>query len=187
MKKLILAAGLGLMAAPALAHPGHGVAGFGDGVLHPLLGADHLAAMLAVGLWSGFAMPGKLWAGAASFLAAMLIGAGLAWFGLTLAGVEPGILASVLVLGVMVLAARQTQSRAVTGVSLAVIAGFASLHGYAHAVEATGAGYLLGFVATTAALHLAGIALARATARWDVAQKLLGGAVAASGLFLMVG
>jgi urease accessory protein len=190
MKKLIFAAGLTLMAAPAMAHPGHGLASFGDGVLHPIAGADHLLAMLSVGLWSGFAMPRRLWAGAASFLAAMLLGAGVAWSGVILAGVEPAILASVLVFGAMVFWAKQAQSRAGTLASLAGIAVFASLHGYAHAVESTGGGYLLGFLISTAALHLVGIGLARATARWaaaDVAQKVLGGAVAASGLYLMVG
>jgi urease accessory protein len=151
---------------------------------------DHLLVMLAVGLWSGFAMPRRLWAGATSFLLAMALGAGVAWSGVVLAGAEPAITVSVLVLGAMVFLASQTQSRASTLASLAGIACFGSLHGYAHAVESIGSGYLLGFLTTTAVLHLAGIGLARATARWaaaDVAQKVLGGAVAASGLYLMVG
>ena len=48
MKKLALAFTLTLAAAPALAHPGHDF-GLTAGLLHPLTGADHLAAMLAVG------------------------------------------------------------------------------------------------------------------------------------------
>ena len=190
MKKLLLSAGLVLAAAPALAHPGHGVAGFGEGVLHPLTGVDHLLAMLAVGIWSGFAMPRRLWAGAASFLAAMVAGAGLAWSGVAMAGVEPAILTSVLVFGVMILTARQGQSTGLMALSLAGIAGFAAMHGYAHAAEASGALYLAGFLLATTGLHLAGIGLARATARGQASglmQKLMGGAIAASGLYMLVG
>ena len=43
------------MAAPAFAHTGEGLAGgFAGGFVHPLLGPDHIAAMLAVGLWGAF-------------------------------------------------------------------------------------------------------------------------------------
>jgi urease accessory protein len=38
---------------PALAHSGHPeAAGLVAGLLHPLTGADHLLALLAVGIWS---------------------------------------------------------------------------------------------------------------------------------------
>ena len=77
MKKLALAAALALTAAPALAHTGLGDAsGFEHGFLHPLTGPDHLLAMLAVGLWSGFVLPHRAWAGAAAFLSAMATLAG---------------------------------------------------------------------------------------------------------------
>ena len=42
---------LALLPQAALAHPGHGVAtGAEAGFLHPLMGADHILAMVAVGL-----------------------------------------------------------------------------------------------------------------------------------------
>lgn len=83
MKKLAFAAALSLVAAPALAHTGTGhVTGFVHGLEHPIFGPDHLLAMLAVGLWSGFALPGRVWAGAASFLAAMSLGAAASWAGI---------------------------------------------------------------------------------------------------------
>ena len=50
--------------------------------------------------------------------------------------------------------------------------------------------YLAGFLISTAALHLVGIAVARRVAQSrasNVAQAVLGGAIAASGLYLMVG
>ena len=89
MKKLPLAGALAALAGPALAHTGVGEAsGFTHGLLHPILGPDHLLAMLAVGLWSGFVLPHRFWAGAATFLSAMTAGAGLSWAGVPLPGVE---------------------------------------------------------------------------------------------------
>lgn len=188
MKKLMLTAGLVLLAGPALAHPGHGF-GFEAGLLHPLTGADHLLAMLAVGLWSGFALPSRVWAGAASFMAAMTLGAVLAFIGLRVPGVETAILASVLGFGLMVAFARRGQSPGITAASLATIAAFAAAHGYAHGVEATGpAGlYLAGFLIATAGLHLAGLVLARQVARLPLAQGLIGAGIAGAGLLMMVG
>ncbi|NJK60668.1 MAG: hypothetical protein HC918_11075, partial [Oscillatoriales cyanobacterium SM2_1_8] len=51
---LAIAAGLGVWAPVAIAHTGHGeTAGFDHGFLHPFGGADHVLAMVAVGLWAG--------------------------------------------------------------------------------------------------------------------------------------
>lgn len=190
MKKLILSAALAALAAPAMAHTGHDH-GFGlwHGLTHPLTGADHLLAMLAVGLWSGFVLPRQFWAGAAAFLSAMLAGAGLAWAGIGFPMVEGAILASVVVFGLLTLVARRGQSASVTAASLAAIAAFGLAHGHAHAAEATGgiAGYLAGFLTATAALHLAGTGLARAVAARPVVQRMLGAGIAASGLLMMAG
>ena len=37
--------------ASAQAHPGHDSSSFAGGLVHPVLGMDHLLAMIAVGLW----------------------------------------------------------------------------------------------------------------------------------------
>lgn len=193
MKKLALTAALSLLAGPALAHTGHGDAqGLLHGVLHPLTGADHLLAMLAVGLWSGFVMPTRFWAGAATFLAAMAAGAGLSWAGVVIPAVETMILGSVVVFGMLVLAARPGQPRWMTAASLGAIGFFASAHGFAHASEATGsiATYLAGFLASTLALHLAGIGLARSVADRSfarLAQGAIGFGIAAGGVLMMAG
>lgn len=193
MKKLALVITLSLIAAPALAHTGVGhVTGFVHGLEHPIFGPDHLLAMLAVGLWSGFALPGRVWAGAASFLGAMSLGAAASWAGIGFPGVESAITASVLVFGMLVLLARVGQPKALTLATLLTIAGFASAHGHAHATEATGGaiGYLAGFLLATTALHLAGILLARACAGGLVGrlvQGALGVGIAASGLMLIAG
>ena len=188
MKTLSLAVVLAAAAGPALAHTGQGAAsGFLHGLQHPVFGPDHLLAMLAVGLWSGFVLPSRVWAGAAAFIAAMLLGAGLSWAGIGFPMVEGVIVASVVAFGLLTLASRRGQSALVTGSSLAAIAVFASAHGHAHATEATGhaAAYLAGFLVTTAALHLAGAGLARAVAARPLVQQSLGAGIALSGLWLM--
>ena len=140
MKRLLSSLVALATAAPAFAHPGHGLAsGFVPGLIHPLTGADHLLAMLAVGLWSGFALPRRVWIGAATFMTAMLAGAGLGWAQVPLPGVEAVILASVVAMGLLTLGARSDQPGALTALSLAAIATFAAFHGHAHASEATGA------------------------------------------------
>lgn len=190
MKRLATATALALIAGPAMAHTGHGATnGLVHGLAHPLLGPDHLLAMLGVGLWSGFVLPNRFWAGAAAFMAAMVAGAGLSWAGVAYPMVETVILASVVVFGVLTLVSRRGQGLMVTSASLAAIAVFASAHGHAHATEAVGnvGAYLAGFLISTAALHLAGIAIARAVAARPVVQQALGVGIALSGLFLMAG
>lgn len=193
MKKLAIAAAVSMIAAPAMAHTGHGgTSGPVSGLLHPLLGPDHLLAMVAVGLWSGFALPRRAWAGAAAFLGAMALGAGLSWARIALPMVEGFITLSVLAFGLLTLLARPGQSRLASGLTLAAIAGFGAFHGHAHATEAAGnaGAYLAGFLAATAALHLAGIAMARTVASGRFARGLqagLGMAVSAGGLALIAG
>jgi urease accessory protein len=190
MQKLSLAALFALVAMPALAHTGHGAAnGFVHGLEHPVFGPDHLLAMLAVGLWSGFVLPTRFWAGAAAFMGAMALGAGLSWSGVAYPMVETVIVLSVVAFGVLTLVSRRGQAPVITGASLAAIALFASAHGHAHATEAAGnaAAYLAGFLISTAALHLAGIGIARAVATRPVVQQALGAGIALSGLWLMAG
>ncbi len=190
MKRLTLSAALVALAGPALAHTGHGDAnGFLHGLEHPVFGPDHLLAMLAVGLWSGFVLPTRFWAGAAAFMAAMAAGAGLSWAGIGYPAVETVIVASVVVFGLLTLISRRGQAPAVTAASLAAIALFASAHGHAHATEAAGnaAAYLAGFLISTAALHAAGVGIARAVAKLPLVQKAMGAGIALSGLWLMAG
>jgi urease accessory protein len=193
MKKLSLSVLAILAAGPALAHTGHGDAnGFVHGLMHPIFGPDHLLAMLAVGLWSGFVIPSRFWLGAATFMAAMIAGAGLSWAGVGYPAVETVIVASVVVFGVLVLVARRDQPRAMTLASLGAIAVFASAHGHAHASEAAGViwHYLAGFLIATAGLHLVGIALARQIAGSTHARLIqsgIGAGIAGAGLWMMAG
>ena len=97
--------GLGLLslAAPAFAHPGHdpASAGFLAGIAHPLLGLDHLLAMLVVGVWAAQAGGRARWFLPASFLALMACGALFALNGHAPPRIEAGIAASLMVLGLL--------------------------------------------------------------------------------------
>lgn len=170
-------AALALMPGAALAHEGHG-AGLAAGLIHPLTGADHLLAMLAVGLWAASLGGRAVWALPLAFVGALATGAMAGMAGLALPGVEPGILASVVVLGALAaLALRLPLAVAVAGV-----AGFGMLHGLAHGAEVTGAfaPYAVGFTLTSLALHLAGLGLGR----WSGAARVLGAGTAVAGLAL---
>lgn len=180
MRRLAILAAALLAPLPALAHPGGDhVHGFTTGLLHPLTGLDHLAAMVAIGLWAGMLGGRLLWLLPAAFLGGMAAGGALGMGGMALPGVQAGILASVILLGALVGAA----GRLPAALALPMVAAFGLLHGHAHGTEAVGGafGYELGFIAATAALHGAGLLLAAGAAQrgQQVALRLAGGASAA--------
>ncbi len=61
-----------LAPAAAMAHTGAGAHGtpFESGLLHPILGADHLLTMVAVGIFAAVSGGRALWAYPASFVGA---------------------------------------------------------------------------------------------------------------------
>lgn len=184
-----------LFAAPvvALAHVGadggaHGHVGFADGLLHPLTGLDHLAAMLAVGVWSALtARRARDMAWAPLAFAAMLLAGALAGFaGLRLPAVEPMIAASLLVLGLLLVARLHLPGP----VAAALVGVFAVFHGVAHGVELAGetggAAALAGMVLATALLHAAGLAIGWALrTRFSWGPRLAGAAVAVFGASML--
>jgi len=167
----------------AHAHAGTGVAGsWAHGLLHPLAGLDHLCAMVAVGLWAVQTGGRALWLLPLTFVGVMALGSLLGMVALPpVAGVETGILMSLLVPGVLIAAAIRLPLAA----SLALVASFALFHGYAHGAEmppdASGLRYALGFMLTTAALHLSGIGMARWLDGTAHRMRLAGAAIAAFG------
>jgi urease accessory protein len=176
-------------AAPAIAqaHTGLGAAqGFAHGFGHPMAGLDHLAAMLAVGLWAAQRGGNSRWLIPLAFVAVTVVGGALGMAGVSFPLVEPGIAASVLVLGILI----ATAARLPMAASVILVGAFALVHGHAHGTEmpatATGLAYGLGFIAATAALILGGIALALGFQRVGsaTAVRIAGGAIAACGLYL---
>jgi len=176
--------------APAFAHTGaHTGGSFFSGLLHPLSGLDHLLVMLAVGVWAVLAMRRYVWQPAALFIGCLAVGAWLGMRGVSLPGTEAGIAASVLVMGLLLMA--WTRIAALPG--LALIAVFALLHGHAHGLEMPSGSapwvYAAGFVTTTAGLHLAGVALGLAAVRFRAQWVLRGAGLAtgAAGAWLLLG
>ena len=186
---LLVGVALSVMAASAHAHTGHGTSSLMAGLAHPF-GLDHLLAMVAVGLWSVMALPAhKAWQGPAVFLLALVASAGLGVAGVALPYLEHGIALSVLLFGLMLVASTRAWPPAL---GLTLIALASSLHGLAHGLETPEsgfAGYALGFLLATAALHLGGVGLGLSIQRWlgtrsGLALGGLGGALGVAGVAL---
>jgi urease accessory protein len=175
-----------LLPAAAWAHAGIGAHGapFASGFLHPLLGPDHLLAIVAVGILAATTGGRAARAYPASFMAAMILGGLFGFEGAGLPVVEPTILASLVVLGAAIAFALRPPLPLACG----TIALFGLAHGHAHGLEAPALGgplYALGFVAATAALH--GLGLAAGMLGRPAAVRALGAITGLAGLALIVG
>ncbi|MBU3030774.1 HupE/UreJ family protein [Paracoccus marinaquae] len=150
-----------LLPTAALAHGGAGAGSFPTGFGHPFSGADHMLAMVALGLLAAQVGGRALWALPAAFVGAMVVGGALGAGGMPFPGVEPTILASCIILGALVAMA----VRLPLSVMLAAAAGFGAAHGWAHGAEGPETGlaiYAAGFAVATALLHGLGILAGRA-------------------------
>ncbi|MEM6573291.1 MAG: HupE/UreJ family protein [Pseudomonadota bacterium] len=179
-----------LWPALSLAHSETGVGGgLAAGLLHPVLGLDHLVAMVAVGLWGAQLGAPSIWLLPVVFPAVMAAGALLGLLQMPLPGVEYGIALSACLLGLLV-AMKLKAPVALAGVIVGV---FAIFHGHAHGTEVPEAAnplaYGVGFVVATGLLHLAGILLGLLL-KWPAGDwfvRACGAAVAAVGAFFLFG
>jgi urease accessory protein len=174
-------------AAPTLAHTGDVVGGFVGGLAHPVLGPDHVAAMVAVGLWGAFLGSPAIVLLPIVFPLVMALGGVLGILGVPLPGTEIGIAISAVLLGLAVVFAVKPP----IWMAALLVGVFAIFHGHAHGVElpagADALTYSLGFVVATGLLHLAGIAIG-ALARWPAgrtAVRAAGGAIALAGVVFL--
>ncbi len=181
---------IALVASVAQAHTGAAPGGgFVAGLTHPFFGADHLLAMVAVGLWAALLGGRATWLVPATFVGVMAAGGLLAVMAVGMPAVEIIILASVVALGCLVAA----RIKASLMIAMAVVGAFALFHGHAHGTEmpagASGLLYSAGFILATAALHALGISFALLTGRIrdGLAIRAAGGAVAAAGVLLLAG
>lgn len=168
----------GLLAAiqPAIAHhfmggdiPSTNMEGLLSGVGHPIIGMDHLAFIIAIGLLSAVRRPlGIVVPGA--FVIATVFGTGLHLLGLTIPLAEMAIAVSVIAAGAMLL----TRAAHGSAVILAAFAGISGLfHGYAYGESIVGAestpllAYLVGFSIIQLAISM----LAYAVGAWFMNRK----------------
>ena len=151
-----------LLLAPATAWAhvqGGEAAGFWSGLQHPMAGWDHVLAMVAVGIWGAQLGPPAIWVLPVTFPMVMALGGMLGLIGFPLPGVEIGIAASAVVLGVMVLG----EVKPPLWIAVVIVGVFAIFHGHAHGTElppgSSGLYYSIGFVMATGTLHALGITI----------------------------
>lgn len=179
-----------LFSTSVFAHSDTGiVGGFASGFMHPVLGWDHVAAMVAVGLWGAFLGSTAIWLLPVIFPVVMAFGGALGVAGIHVPSVETGIALSAIVLGLMVAFAIKPPLY----VSAIIVGAFAIFHGHAHGTElptaANPISYSMGFVISTGLLHLAGIAFGALT-KWsfgEVLVKLGGFVIAGAGVGFLTG
>jgi urease accessory protein len=172
----------------ALGHVSIGQAtGFMTGFLHPISGLDHVAAMVAVGLWGAQLGAPAIWLLPIAFPMVMAFGGMLGFLGVVVPGTEFGIAASAILLG----AAVAFERRPPLIVAALLVGFFAIFHGYAHGTELPAGQsallYSMGFVVATGCLHAIGIGIG-VVHRWMWGRRLVrvvGAVVSAGGVFFL--
>jgi urease accessory protein len=147
---------------PAWAHhamdsklPSNGWEGFLSGLAHPVIGLDHLAFVIAIGILSAQLIRG--WQLPIFFLVTAMLGTGIHLTQISLPLPEVGVAVSVLVLGIILVLKQRLEFAMLAG--LFAIAGL--FHGYAYGEAIFGAemtplvSYLLGFTTIQAAISFA--------------------------------
>ena len=160
---------------PLLAHDIMGKVGFYDGLSHPVLGLDHLLAMISVGIISAQISGRAIWNIPFIFVILMTIGG---WFGFLLIVeefyfVEIGIVFSVIVLGITISAVNKISTKLI----IIFVAIFGLFHGIAHGLEIPAAAnpilFILGFVVGTTTLHLLGVLIGHLSIKNNISLILL--------------
>lgn len=154
---------------PAMAHHGMGGKipnnlweGFLSGIGHPIIGIDHLAFIIAIGLIAARTPKGILIP--VSFLATAMLGTGIHLLSIDLPLPEIAIALSVVVFGAMLALKQKLNTPTPLLASLAAIAGI--FHGYAYGEAIIGAemtpllAYLAGFTAIQLLVASAGMKFA---------------------------
>ncbi len=184
-----------LLASPLrdiLLHEGGGSTAI-SGFLHPLLGFDHLLAMVTVGLLSAQLGGRAIWTVPATFVGVMALAGVAGYVGVPLPGVEIGIAVSVIVLG----AALFSQRKFPEAIAMVFVALFSIFHGHAHGAELGTVNspmdvvaYVLGFMTATAGLHVIGALIGYLLLRNDRSAQVLrwsGAVIALVGVWIFVG
>jgi urease accessory protein len=177
----------GALISPALAHTDVGQTNsFTSGLLHPLSGADHILAMIAIGLWGVLRGGRAIWLWPAAFVTTLLGGFAAAALGLQVPFVEPAISSSIIVLGLCVALAIATP----IWVGAAIAGLFAFFHGHAHGTEVATASilpYVAGFALSSAWIQSASIGLGFAAEGLigKFALRVMGGLTVLSGVVLV--
>jgi urease accessory protein len=155
------------------------------GIMHPLTGADHLAAMLSLGCWAAVRRDGARWVLPVAVLASTAVGGYAALLSPALQSADVAAVLSVIVLGLLL----SVRARPQAAVALVIAGCVGAVHGYAHAAQIPAKAALLtitGFLVTSSLLQLAGLLLCKSMLRHDLQPLLraagaciaIGGAIA---------
>ena len=175
---------------PSFAHDIMGKVGFYDGLSHPVLGLDHLLAMISVGIISAQIGGRAIWTVPSIFVILMTIG-GLFGFLLIVQEfyfVEIGIVFSVILLGIGI----SIENKIPTKLIMVFVATFGLLHGIAHGLEVPAAVnpilFVLGFIIGTTTLHLLGVLIGHLSTKNNISLillRLIGVSFATYGIYLL--
>lgn len=188
MRTLIIILTTILLPTPAFAHTMGSDGSFLSGLTHPVLGFDHLLAMLSVGILSAQMGGRAIWTVPSTFVAVMAVGAMIGTRNINVPGVEYGIAISVLVLGIaLALEKKLPQVWAMLFVGF-----FALFHGHAHGTEmptiVTPIIYATGFLSGTAGIHIAGVLIgivSGKTATGSATLRYIGAGIAGIGVHIV--
>ena len=171
-----------MISEPAFAHVSEeGLkGGFISGYIHPLLGWDHVAAMVAVGIWGAFLGHRAIWILPIVFPFIMVIGGILGMVGVPVPFIVPGIALSSIIIGLAI----AFKWRAPLWIASIIVGSFAIYHGYAHGQNLPAASnpiaFALGFVLGSGTLHLIGILFSLLDRyKWGIKALQLGGVIIA--------
>jgi urease accessory protein len=176
----------------ALAHDGEVLpfGGFLAGLLHPVLGYDHLLAMLSVGILSAQIGGRAIWTVPATFVGVMAVGGALGIINIGELPVELGIAFSLVLLGAVIAAERKLPVL----LAMITVGFFAVFHGYAHGAEmpstAEPVAFALGFLLGTAIIHIAGVVIGDIARRYQKGPAVLrvgGAAIVLIGILFILG
>ena len=177
-----------LLPDPAEAHTFKGETGFVSGLFHPVMGFDHLLAMLSVGIVSAQIGGRSIWTVPLMFVSVMGLGGFLGMQNIPLPGVEYGIALSVLLLGLAVARGKKINPL----IAHLGVAFFAVFHGHAHGAEmpamASPLVFSMGFLLGTAAIHLAGVSMglaSRLIRNGPETLRYVGAGVAGIGVYIL--
>ena len=192
MNVLLIALAISFIPSTVYAHEGGNLplGGFLSGLVHPVLGYDHLLAMLSVGILSAQIGGRAIWTVPATFVSVMAIGGVLGLIDIGISITEIGIAFSLVILGSIIASERRLPIvLAMIGVGF-----FAIFHGYAHGTEmpqtAEPVAYAFGFLTGTALIHIAGVLVGDISKRYQRGPQVLqvgGGLIAIVGLLFVFG
>jgi urease accessory protein len=163
--------------------------GFMSGFMHPVLGSDHLLAMLSVGIISAQIGGRAIWTIPATFVCMMVIGGIIGFQEIIIPDTEYILSFSVFALGMSIALGKKVPKTLI----MLLVALFGSFHGYAHGIEmpsiVKALPYATGFVISTALIHITGVGIgttAKIFRKGPMILRYAGAIVAGMGLELLL-